>query len=72
MKLTLAEPKFLKESIGIISELVNDVSLKVDSNSLQIVLNIIVDESGSRGRTRTSIRSITTDCTILTVSLLTS
>ncbi len=37
MKLTLAEPKFLKESIGIISELVNDVTLRVDSNGIQAV-----------------------------------
>lgn len=37
MKLVLSEPKFLKESIGIISELVNDVTLKVDSDSIQIV-----------------------------------
>lgn len=37
MKLVISEPKFLKESIGIISELVNDVTLRVDSNGIQIV-----------------------------------
>lgn len=37
MRLTLAEPKFLKESIGIISELVNDVRLRVDSSGIQVV-----------------------------------
>ncbi|MFH0752515.1 MAG: proliferating cell nuclear antigen (pcna) [archaeon] len=37
MKLTLAEPKFLKESVAIISELVNDVNLKIDSNSIQVI-----------------------------------
>jgi len=37
MKLTLAEPRLLKESIGIISDLVNEVSIKVDSNKIQII-----------------------------------
>ncbi len=37
MKLTLGEPKFLKESINIISELVNDINMKVDSNGIQII-----------------------------------
>lgn len=37
MKLVLSEPKFLKESVGVISELVNDVTLKVDSDSIQVI-----------------------------------
>ena len=31
MKLTLAEPRLLKEPVSILSDLVNDVSIKVDS-----------------------------------------
>ena len=37
MKLTLAEPRFLKESVNIISDLVNDVNIKVNSDGLQVV-----------------------------------
>jgi len=37
MKLTLAEPKFLKESVNIISDLVNDINIKVDSDGLQVI-----------------------------------
>lgn len=37
MKLTLTEPRFLKESVGVISELVNDVTFKVDSDSIQVL-----------------------------------
>ncbi len=37
MKLTLTEPKYLKDSISIISELVNDVVIKVQKDKLEIV-----------------------------------
>ena len=37
MKLTLAEPRLMKESINIISELVNEVTLKVDQDKIAIV-----------------------------------
>lgn len=37
MKLTLAEPKYLKDSISIISELVNEASFKVTSNAIELV-----------------------------------
>lgn len=37
MKLTLAEPKFLKESVNIISDLVNDINIKVNSDGLQVI-----------------------------------
>jgi len=37
MKLTLAEPKLLKESISILSELVNDVSIKIDKEKIEII-----------------------------------
>ena len=37
MKLTLAEPKFFKEPIMIISELVNEVVFKVDREKLELV-----------------------------------
>ncbi len=37
MKVVLTEPRFLKESINIISELVNDVRIKFDTNKLEIV-----------------------------------
>jgi proliferating cell nuclear antigen len=37
MKLTLAEPKYLKESIAIISELVNDTRIKVGKEGLDLV-----------------------------------
>ncbi len=37
MKLVLAEPKFFKESISIISELVSEVKFKATKNSLELV-----------------------------------
>ena len=37
MKLTLAEPKYLKESISVISELVNEARFKVTSNAVELV-----------------------------------
>ena len=37
MRLTLAEPKFLKESIAIISELVNEARFKVTPNAIELV-----------------------------------
>ena len=37
MKLTLAEPKYLKESIMIISDLVNDVTFKVDQEKIELI-----------------------------------
>ncbi len=37
MKLALAEPRFLKDPISIISELVNEVRIKVDKDKIEIV-----------------------------------
>ncbi len=37
MKLTLAEPGYLKESISIISELVNEARFKVNQNAMELV-----------------------------------
>jgi proliferating cell nuclear antigen len=37
MKVVLAEPRLLKESIGVISDLVSDVQIKFDSNKLEII-----------------------------------
>ena len=37
MRLTLAESRLLKDSIGIISELVSEVTLKIDKNKIEIV-----------------------------------
>lgn len=37
MKLTLAEPRFLKDSISIISELVNEASFKVTKEGIELV-----------------------------------
>ena len=37
MKLTLAEPKYLKDSVSIISELVTEARFKVTSNSMELV-----------------------------------
>lgn len=37
MKLTLAEPKFFKESVTIISDLVNEARFKVTSNAIELV-----------------------------------
>ena len=37
MKLTLAEPRLLTNSINVISELVNEVRFKVDTNHLEII-----------------------------------
>lgn len=37
MKLVLAEPKLLKDSISIISELVNEVTFKIDKDKIELV-----------------------------------
>ncbi len=37
MKLTLAEPKFLKEPVNVISELVNEVRFKFDKNKMELI-----------------------------------
>ncbi|MBN2458126.1 proliferating cell nuclear antigen (pcna) [Candidatus Woesearchaeota archaeon] len=37
MKLTLAEPKYLKDSISIISELVNEARFKVTSDAIELI-----------------------------------
>ncbi|MBT4823660.1 proliferating cell nuclear antigen (pcna) [Candidatus Woesearchaeota archaeon] len=37
MKLTLAEPKYLKESVSIISELVNEATFKITKNAIELV-----------------------------------
>lgn len=37
MKLVLAEPRLLKESIGIISELVNEITLRIDKDKIEVV-----------------------------------
>lgn len=37
MKLTLAEPKLLKDSISVISELVNEASFKINKDGLELV-----------------------------------
>ena len=37
MKFVLAEPRLLKDSVGIISDLVSDVKIKFDSDKLEIV-----------------------------------
>ncbi len=37
MKLTLAEPRYLKDSISIISELVNETRIKVGNNGIELV-----------------------------------
>jgi proliferating cell nuclear antigen len=37
MKLTLAEPKYLKDSISIISELVNEARFKITPNAIELV-----------------------------------
>lgn len=37
MKFVLAEPKLLKESISIVSDLVNEVTFKVDSEKIELV-----------------------------------
>ena len=37
MKLTLAEPKYLQDSISIISELVNETRLKITKNAIELV-----------------------------------
>jgi len=37
MKLTLAEPKYFTESVSIISELVNEVTLKIDKDKIEII-----------------------------------
>jgi len=37
MKLVLAEPRLLKESISIISDLVNEVTFKLDSDKIEVI-----------------------------------
>ena len=37
MKLTLAESRLLKESIGIISDLVSEVSFKIDKDKMELI-----------------------------------
>ncbi|MDP3919168.1 MAG: proliferating cell nuclear antigen (pcna) [Nanoarchaeota archaeon] len=37
MKLTLSEPRLLKESINIISELVNEVTLKINKDQIEVI-----------------------------------
>src|SRR3989338_7352616 len=37
MRLTLAEPKYLKDSISIISELVNEARLKISKDGIELV-----------------------------------
>ena len=37
MKLTLAEPKYLKESISVISELVNEARFKIGPDGIELV-----------------------------------
>ena len=37
MKLVLAEPKYLKDSISIISELVNEVNINIDDDKIEII-----------------------------------
>ena len=37
MKLVLAEPKLLRESVTIISDLVNEATFKIDSNGMEMV-----------------------------------
>lgn len=37
MKLSLAEPKYLKESVSIISELVNEARLKIGNDGIQMI-----------------------------------
>ena len=37
MKLTLAEPRLLIDSVGIISEIVNDVRFKIDTNAIELI-----------------------------------
>ena len=37
MRLVLTESRFLKDSIGVISELVNEVTIKVGKNALELV-----------------------------------
>ena len=37
MKITLAEPRYLKDSIAVISELVNEVRCSIDQNKVEII-----------------------------------
>ena len=37
MRLTLAEPKYLKDSISIISDLVNEGNFKIDSSGIEMI-----------------------------------
>jgi len=42
MQLTLAEPRLLRESINIISDLVNEVTLKIDPPTEVFVLLVVM------------------------------
>ena len=37
MRLTLAEPKYLKESVSIISELVNEARFNINQDAIELV-----------------------------------
>ena len=37
MQLTLSEPRLLKESVNVVSELVNEVTMKIDKDKIEIV-----------------------------------
>ena len=37
MKLTIADPRYLRDSISVISELVNEVSIKFDKDGMEII-----------------------------------
>ena len=37
MKLTLAEPTYLKDSINIISDLVNEARFKIDRDKIEVI-----------------------------------
>ncbi len=37
MKLTLAEPKYLKDSISIISEIVTEATIKINSDGFELI-----------------------------------
>src|SRR3989339_722289 len=47
MKLTLAEPRFFKEPIIIISDLVNEVVFRIDKDKLELIAMIVYKLLGS-------------------------
>jgi len=49
MKLTLAEPKYLKEGISIISDLVNEATLKLTQEGLELVAMVEVPKPKDAG-----------------------